>query len=105
MYQLSTVIQWSHTSTVRILSDTRLMESWQLSGRFLSLIQHIALIFWENHGIYSDSMGYWDIPSGYLTQLWNMAHLQMIFPLKPSIDKGFSIAMLHNQMVMVYRCI
>ena len=29
------------------------------------------------------------LPSGYLTQLWKMAHLQMIFPLKPPFIRDF----------------
>ena len=39
------------------------------------------------------------LPSGYLTSLWNMAHLQMIFPLKWNNIKSASI---YNGLPMVF---
>ena len=40
------------------------------------------------------------LPSGYLTWPWKMAHLLIDdFTINTSIYKGFSVAMLNNQMV------
>ena len=39
--------------------------------------------------------------SGYLTWPWKMAHLWMMFPLKPPFIRDFSMAMLNNKMVYI----
>ena len=41
------------------------------------------------------------LPSGYLTEPWKIAHLQMFFSIKTSIYNKCSIAMLNNQMVYI----